>query len=48
MELPESFVDVMKSGKKLTVAFIDSNNNKQVNIDLPLDGFAERLAEVKP
>jgi len=45
MELPDSLIDTMKTGKTLTVGFLDGNG-KQVNVGLSLEGFATKLAEV--
>lgn len=45
MNMPESFVSSMKTGKKMTVSFLDGTG-KQINVEMSLEGFGQRLSDV--
>lgn len=47
MNLPESFVTGMTKGQQMSVYFLDGTG-KKVRIQMPLEGFGDTLAQIRP
>lgn len=46
--LPEEFLKEMKTGKVMGLSFIEGGSGKQLNVGISLEGFGEKLDNIRP
>jgi len=47
VDMPDALINMMTTGKILKIAFMDFGSGKQFNVQMSLEGFAAKLAEIR-
>ncbi len=47
VDLPDDYLNTMKTGKMITISFVDSSTAKQMNIEMSLEGFGAKIEKIK-